>query len=164
MSFEMIENYAWVDECLRQMYYGYALTVENYDEFEDAGLLTEDGPLLTENWAWVDDNLEEMCMPMERMPILAPDEWADCSFNDLVCIEGFKDEFMSKKRSRSERDISDFEECIDNVIKRINCFTIIEEREEQEESEEAVESVEANCFTIIEEEEEEEEEQEEQEE
>ena len=30
----MIENYAWVDECLRQMYYGYALTVENYDEFE----------------------------------------------------------------------------------------------------------------------------------
>ena len=122
----MIENYAWVDECLRQMYYGYALTMENYDEFEDAGFLNE-------NWAWVDDSLEEMYMPIERMPVLAPDEWADCSYNQLVCIEGFKDEFMSKKRTRSERDISDYEECIDKVIKRINRdtfdITMTEEKE-----------------------------------
>lgn len=119
MSIEMIENYAWVDECLRQMYYSYAFTVENYDEYEDAGLLKE-------NWAWVDEQLEEMCIPEDRIPVLAPDEWAFCLYDQLVCIEEFREDFMPmpmhmpKKRTRSESDISNYEDCISAVIKRIN--------------------------------------------
>ncbi len=107
----MIENYAWVDECLRQMYYSYALTVENCDEYEDSGLLTE-------KWAWVDEQLEEMCITEDRMPVLAPDEWAYCSYDQLVCIEELVP--IIKKRRRSETDISDYEDCISTVIKRIN--------------------------------------------
>ena len=44
------ENYAWVDRRLEELYYGYALTADNCDEFQDAGLLRE-------KWAWVDDLL-----------------------------------------------------------------------------------------------------------
>lgn len=126
----MIENYAWVDECLRQMYYSYALTVENCDEYEDAGLLTE-------KWAWVDEKLEEMYNE-DKMPILAPEEWTDCSYNKLECIEEFKEEFkeefrpmpVSKKRTRSESDISEYEDCISAVVKRINrCFANTEMKE-----------------------------------
>ena len=50
----LVENYAWVDERLREMYNSYALTKLNCDEYEAAGLLKE-------NWAWIDDKLEEMC-------------------------------------------------------------------------------------------------------
>lgn len=32
------ENYAWVDKLLREKFYDYALTVDNYDEFCYAGL------------------------------------------------------------------------------------------------------------------------------
>ena len=47
------ENYAWVDERLRELYYGYALTDENIDEFEEMVLLNE-------NYAWVDERLREL--------------------------------------------------------------------------------------------------------
>ena len=47
------ENYAWVDERLNELYYGYALTDENIDEFEEMGLLNE-------NYAWVDERLNEL--------------------------------------------------------------------------------------------------------
>jgi hypothetical protein len=49
----LIEKYAWVDQGLEELYYRYALTAENCDEFQDAGLLRE-------KWAWVDRKLEEM--------------------------------------------------------------------------------------------------------
>ncbi len=109
MSIEMIENYSWVDECLRHMYYKYAFTLENSDEYEDTGLLTE-------KWAWVDEKLEEMCIPEDRMPILAPDEWTNCSYDQLCCIEEFVP--IIKKRTRSESDISDYEDCINTIINR----------------------------------------------
>jgi len=32
------ENYAWVDKLLREKFYDYALTIDNYDEFCYAGL------------------------------------------------------------------------------------------------------------------------------
>ncbi len=35
------ENYAWVDNLLREKYYNYALTIENCDEFYCAGILNE---------------------------------------------------------------------------------------------------------------------------
>jgi hypothetical protein len=46
------ENYAWVDKRLDELYYSYSLTADNCDEFQDAGLLTE-------NCAWVDDLLQK---------------------------------------------------------------------------------------------------------
>jgi hypothetical protein len=46
------EKYAWVDQGLEELYYKYALTAENCDEFQDAGLLIQ-------KWAWVDKKLEE---------------------------------------------------------------------------------------------------------
>jgi len=49
----LVENYAWVDERLREMYYGYALTSFNCSEYEAEGLLNE-------NWSWVDDRLVQM--------------------------------------------------------------------------------------------------------
>jgi hypothetical protein len=48
-----VEHYAWVDERLAELYYGYALTADNCDEYQDAGLLKE-------KWAWVDRRLEAM--------------------------------------------------------------------------------------------------------
>jgi hypothetical protein len=38
------ENYAWVDECLREKYYSYALTSLNYDEFLYSGLIKANEP------------------------------------------------------------------------------------------------------------------------
>jgi hypothetical protein len=46
----LIENYAWVDERIFQMFYIYALTYSNYDEFEKQGFLTE-------KYDWVDKQL-----------------------------------------------------------------------------------------------------------
>lgn len=46
------EHWGWVDERLRELYYGYALNEETYDEYQSDGLLKE-------NWAWVDERLSE---------------------------------------------------------------------------------------------------------
>jgi len=54
----LVENYAWVDERLREMYNIYALTASNCDEYKSAGLLKE-------NWSWVDNRLDEMCNSVE---------------------------------------------------------------------------------------------------
>lgn len=45
------ENWNWVDKRLEELYHGYALTSDNYDEYIDAGLLVERG-------AWVDEKLQ----------------------------------------------------------------------------------------------------------
>jgi len=49
----LVENYAWVDERINQMYYNYALTYSNYDEYESAGFLKE-------KWDWVDKKLNQI--------------------------------------------------------------------------------------------------------
>lgn len=49
------EHYSWVDNQLQDLYYGYALTPENCDEYDECGLLNE-------KYAWVDQKLEEMCI------------------------------------------------------------------------------------------------------
>ena len=75
------ENYAWVDKLLREKYYNYALTIDNYDEFYSAGLLTE-------NYASKLEEIERQTTPI---------------------------------RKRSEDDISDYEEDLDKVLKRLDC-------------------------------------------
>lgn len=61
------ENYSWVDKRLQELYYGYAITMDNWEEYYDAGLLTE-------NWAWVDAALEKQCST-DFLPCPAPLSW-----------------------------------------------------------------------------------------
>jgi hypothetical protein len=113
----LVENYAWVDDRLRELYNGYALTSSNCDEYEAAGLLKE-------NWAWVDERLTEMCAVSE-LDLLsyscpAPLAWANYrSGANLDCIE--ESNSVGKKRKRSESDVSDYEIEAGRVIKRLRC-------------------------------------------
>jgi len=114
----LVEKYAWVDERLREMYNGYALTASNCDEYEAAGLLTE-------NWAWVDDRLEQMCKISDDdilPPALAPLTWVNYRGNAVLeCLEEEEERLSGHKRSRSESDISDYEEEAQRVVKRLRC-------------------------------------------
>lgn len=112
----LVENYAWVDERLREMYNGYALTASNCAEYEAAGLLKE-------NWAWVDDRLREMCEITDEdfLPMPAPLAWANYrgdaqleSLEEVTSLTGYK-------RKRSESDISDYEEEAERAVKRLRC-------------------------------------------
>lgn len=83
------ENYAWVDKLLREKYYNYALTIDNYDEFCCAGLKEK-----------YDSESEEI----EKCP-------------------------NSPVRKRSEDDISDYEENINKILKRLGCQSPIPSNE-----------------------------------
>lgn len=114
----LVENYAWVDERLREMYYGYALTASNCDEYDAAGLLTE-------KWAWVDNRLKEMCTvsDWDILPYScpAPLTWANYRAGaNLECLEE-EERLSGHKRSRSESDISDYEDEAHRAVKRLRC-------------------------------------------
>ena len=114
------ENYAWVDERLREMYYGYALTDSNCDEYEKAGLLNE-------NFAWVDTELEKMCeiKDIDCRPMPAPAPWAnyrsgaklDCLEEEDEEDEEDEDRLLEKKHTRYEFEISEYDEEIKKNIK-----------------------------------------------
>lgn len=114
----LVENYAWVDQRLREKYYGYALTSANIDEFESADLLTE-------NYDWVDRRLEELCAPKPTRycPLaLTPITWLDYRRKaDFELLEDPYQKFVGIKRKRYESDISDYEVDVDRVIKRLYC-------------------------------------------
>jgi hypothetical protein len=114
----LVENYAWVDQLLREKYYGYALTSVNIDEFESSELLTE-------NYDWVDYRLEEMCAPKEPKycpPALTPITWLDYRcYSDFELLEDINNQFIGIKHKRYESDISDYECEVDRVIKRLRC-------------------------------------------
>jgi hypothetical protein len=70
-----VENYAWVDEKLREIYYGYALTEQNLDEYQ---------------------------------------------YNDLFTDNSFDEEqIMGIKRTRSETDVSQYNNEADRAVKRV---------------------------------------------
>ena len=72
----LIENYAWVDERLREMFYCYGVTSENYEDYMEAGLLNE-------HYNWVDSELEELCRMPKRFPLKpAPMNWANYRHDD----------------------------------------------------------------------------------
>ena len=98
-----IENHAWVDKCLYEKYYGYALSCENVDEFIEAGLLGEHS-------SWVDIALEKMCNP--SIPPLCP------TASDWIMDPQYN-------RKRTESDISDYEEEIDSIISDFLCLSPI---------------------------------------
>ena len=70
-----VENYAWVDEKLREIYYGYALTEQNLDEYQ---------------------------------------------YNDLFIFKDkHEEQIMGIKRTRSETDVSQYNNEADRTIKRV---------------------------------------------
>ena len=101
------ECWSWVDKQLEELYYGYALTVENSDEYMAVGLLTE-------NWAWVDNKLEAMCRAKDlRILCPAPISWVYYRDDDTtVPLE-------EKHRRRAESDISDYSDEVDRVMSRL---------------------------------------------
>ena len=113
------ENYAWVDERLREKYYGYALTSDNVDEFESAGLLQE-------HYSWVDLKLAELCYPHDDdiVPLCpTPFTWYNYKTDvQLECIEESDNNMstVSQKRNRSESDISDYINEVSRVLSRLS--------------------------------------------
>lgn len=97
----LAENFAWVDERLRELYYGYALSATNCDEFEAAGLLKE-------NWAHIDLKLEEMCAPAS----------SDLTF---TYYREEEESLTGRKRKRSETDFQNEEEEAELSTKRRRC-------------------------------------------
>ncbi len=70
------ENWGWVDERLRELYYGYGLNEETFDEYLVEGFLKE-------NWAWVDERLSEKydLKHVEDLPLSqCPLTWMDYRF------------------------------------------------------------------------------------
>jgi hypothetical protein len=66
----LVENYAWVDLRLRELYYGYALSSDNCDEYQDAGLLKE-------KWDWVDKRLSENSIQTGKIMCPCHMTWAN---------------------------------------------------------------------------------------
>ena len=104
------ENYAWVDRRLEELYYGYALTADNCDEFQDAGLLTE-------KWAWVDDLLHKKysdeCYDDETEVLLcpAPLSWVDYRERyEQMPLE----EVLGKRKRTASEQYDCVEDCTDD--------------------------------------------------
>lgn len=112
----LVENFAWVDERLREMYNGYALTASNCDEYEAAGLLKE-------NYAWVDASLAEKCsevfIPCPLSLWLTPRDGREQV--PLEDDESSVESYIGHKRKRSESDISDYEVEAGRATKRLRC-------------------------------------------
>ena len=114
------ENYAWVDRRLEELYYGYALTADNCDEFQDAGLLRE-------KWAWVDDLLrvkysdkyDDKYYDDEEIGVLLcppPLSWVD--YRERYEQMPLEEVLGKRKRTASEQydcveDCTDVEDCDD---------------------------------------------------
>jgi hypothetical protein len=91
------EKYAWVDQRLEELYYSYALTEENYNEYQDAGLLSEED---------ADDYL----------PRPAPLTWV--SYRSYP--EQYSLEEIYEKRDRAESDVSDHEDDVKRALHMLN--------------------------------------------
>jgi hypothetical protein len=61
-TIDLNENYSWIDERLNELYNGYSITADNYDEFEMAGLLGEDSALLDNFWNQENDDISVITM------------------------------------------------------------------------------------------------------
>ena len=112
----LVENYAWIDKRLREMYHSYALTASNCDEYEVAGLLSE-------NYAWVDKSLADKYKISDEdfLPCPLPLWLMPRNGREQTSVESY----ISHKRKRSESDISDYEAEAGRVIKRMRCQTPI---------------------------------------
>ena len=107
LSNDLNENYSWVDKHLEQKYHNYAINMDNWMDYYDAGLLTE-------NWAWVDQLLEKQYTNIDFMPCPAPICWVRYrSFDKQYSIEN--DIIENEKRTRAESDISKYSDKIEDI-------------------------------------------------
>lgn len=105
------ENWAWVDQRLEEMYHGYGVTADNYDDYIDAGLLVDAA-------SWTNDNLQTHFDSEfeDRLLCPAPMRWVLYkNYESQYCLE---EESMSP-RSRAESDISDHSAEVDSALKRL---------------------------------------------
>lgn len=115
----LVEKYDWVDVRLRELYYGYALTADNYDEFVAAGLFLE-------KYDWIDRKLEEN-EKRGKCLMLAPVTWVNYRKNATGCLleEEIEENYESGiKRKRSESDIADYADIVERAVKRVKRFEI----------------------------------------
>ena len=118
-----VENYDWVDRRLEELYYGYALTAQNCDEYDEAGLLTE-------NYAWVDHLLEmsNSFVPLCPVPVTWVDRRKDCTF---VPIEYEVNEYDYDNESPDDVMVFEMEE--GRIIHRLPCQSPVPSLYEYEE-------------------------------
>jgi len=107
------ENWDWVDQRLEELYYGYSLTSDNCDEYQDAGLLKE-------KWAWVDSELRKKyynyVVNSDNIDEVEEIEEVDLHSRFEDCNES-----VLGKRKRAESDISDHEEEVIQALERLAC-------------------------------------------
>ena len=106
----IVENWAWVDQRLEEVYHGYGLTKDNCDDYIDAGLLVE-------RWDWLDTELQNQYSAEfeDRIPCPAPIAWVLYkNYESQYCLE-------EERRSRAESDISDHSDEVERVLKRLDC-------------------------------------------
>lgn len=106
----MQDNWAWVDQRLEELYHGYGLTYENYDDYIDACLLVEMS-------SWVDNEQENQYSNefKDCYPCPAPICWVLYkNIDSQHCLE-------EEQRSRAESDISDHSDKVKRVLKRLDC-------------------------------------------
>jgi hypothetical protein len=104
------------------MYYGYALTASNCDEYEAAGLLKE-------NYAWVDERLAARRSAITYnhdhfIPCPLPLWFRPRNGREEAPLEDDEssvESYIGHKRKRSESDISDYEVEAGRAIKRLRC-------------------------------------------
>ena len=115
----LVENYAWVDERLLEMYNNYALTASNCAEYEAAGLLKE-------HCAWVDAELKQRCeiTDIEFRPMPAPAPWVNyrSDGSELKCLEAEDEEeerLLEQSHTRFEFEISEYDEQIERNMQSI---------------------------------------------
>ena len=135
------ENYSWVDQHLREQYYNYALTKDNYDEFREAGLFEE-------NSAWIDEHLFNQDYDYVSSEMVDDDQdeiqaisgkcnWVDeyeclqkmyksdndslfANTSDRNSVSSSTSDNSSIRRRRAESDISDNEAEVLRAIERVN--------------------------------------------
>ncbi len=107
------ENYDWVDKHLEELYYGYALTEDNYDEYINCDLISD-------KWSSMDSDLENQNNNIDFLPCPASIVWVNYrSFPSQHRIESM-DDFV-EHRNRAESDISDH---IEEIYRAVSCSTV----------------------------------------
>jgi hypothetical protein len=113
MNSELLkENWDWVDQRLENLYHGYGITEDNYEDYLDAGLLVKIG-------SWIDNELQNQYDNEfeDTIPCPAPISWVNHRDNaSQHCLEE-----VITPRSRAESDISDHSDEVERVVKRLNC-------------------------------------------
>ena len=98
----LTENYAWVDNLLREKYYNYALTIENYDEFYSAEILPK-------NYDFVFEEIDKPVHKRSEDEIFDYKDNSKIILNRLGCqspIPSNEYKYVSQNKNKVENDCS----------------------------------------------------------